>query len=168
MTNTGNNIYSASYSVNSFEVIEYKFINGNDWPESEIVPEECGVPDGFDAFNRFLEVPGYDTTLTSICFGTCIPCITAINNEIARTGIKEIYPNPFSDNLSVEYYLVEKTHTEIEIYNSIGKKVFEQASLINKAGMHTETFSLADLSKGVYFMILKSDGAIIQTEKIVK
>ncbi|RLD55313.1 MAG: hypothetical protein DRJ05_13175 [Bacteroidetes bacterium] len=168
MTNTGNNIYSVSYNINSFEVIEYKFINGIDWPESEIVPEECGVPDGFDAFNRFLEVPDYDTALVSVCFGSCVPCITGIDNKIAQSEIKGIYPNPFSDNLSIEYYLTKKTHTEICIYNSIGKKIFEKNYSNKKAGMHVETFSLADLSKGVYFMILKSDGIVIQTEKVVK
>ena len=168
MTLTTNNIYEVAFTINAFEQIEYKFINGNDWPDSELVPEECGVPDGFDAFNRFLDVPDYDTTLVSICFGSCVPCITGIGNEIAQSEIKGIYPNPFTDNLSVEYYLAEKTQTELSIYNSFGEIVFETENLENKPGLHTKNISLSQLAKGVYFVILKSGGIVIQTEKIVK
>jgi hypothetical protein len=167
MTNTGNNIYAVEYTINAFEQIQYKFINGTDWPESEIVPEDCGVPDGFGGFNRFLSVPENDTVLDFICFGDCIPCAVGIN-EIQKAKLTGIYPNPFSDKLNIEYYLSKKANTEIGIYNSIGKKVFEQAYANKDAGLHTEKLSLSYLSKGVYFIILKSDGMVIQTEKIVK
>jgi hypothetical protein len=167
MTLTTNNIYEVAYTINAFEQIEYKFINGVDWPESEIVPEECGVPDGFDAFNRFLSVPENDTILDFVCFGSCIPCAVDIN-ETSDTKISRIYPNPFSDNLNIDYYLTGEKDIEIGIYNSVGKKVFGQAYSKKNTGLHTETISLSTLPKGVYFVILKSDGLVIQTEKIMK
>ncbi|NOX48727.1 MAG: T9SS type A sorting domain-containing protein [Chlorobi bacterium] len=169
MALTTNNIYEVAFTINAFEQIEYKFINGIDWPESELVPEECGVPDGFGAYNRSFSVPDFDTTMTAICFGTCVPCITGIgDNKIAQTEIKTIYPNPFTDNLNIEYYFAEKADFEIGIYNSVGKIVFEKTYSKKNTGLHTETITVANLPKGVYFAILKSDGVIIQTEKIVK
>jgi hypothetical protein len=169
MTDIGNNVYSVSYSVNSNEQIQYKYINGIDWDGSEIVPEECGVPDGFGGFNRFLDVPDYDTTLTAVCFSSCVPCVTGIGeNKNAISKITGVYPNPFSDKLSIEYYLTGKARVEISIYNSFGEKAFETTRTSTGTGTHTETISVSNLAKGIYFIILKADGAIIQTEKIIK
>ena len=169
MTDMGNNVYSVSYSVNSYEQIQYKFINGTSWDFAETVPEECGVPDGFGGFNRFLDVPDYDTTLTAVCFGSCIPCATGIDeNDMTETGITGIYPNPFNDKISVNYYLAGKANTEISVYNSFGEMVSEIKYKGAGTGPHSETISLSNLSKGIYFVILKADGVIIQSEKIVK
>jgi hypothetical protein len=74
MTDIGDNVYSVTLTIMSNETIQYKFINGVDWPESELVPEACGVPDGFGAFNREFVVPGDDVTIDIVCFGTCFPC----------------------------------------------------------------------------------------------
>ncbi len=169
MTDIGNNVYSVSYSVNTNEQIQYKFINGIDWDGSEIVPEECGVPDGFEGFNRYFDVMTSDTTLTDVCFSSCVPCVTGIEeNKNTISKITGVYPNPFSDKLSVEYYLIGGAQVEISIYNSFGKKVFKNTSGATVAGTHTETISVSNLAKGIYFIILKADGAIIQTEKVVK
>ena len=74
MTNTGNDVYTVTLSITSGEYIQYKFINGIDWTQAELVPEACGVDDGYGGFNRFLTVPQEDTTLTAVCFGSCNPC----------------------------------------------------------------------------------------------
>jgi hypothetical protein len=169
MTDVGNNIYSVSYTVNSFEQIQYKFINGTSWDFAETVPEECGVPDGFGGFNRFLDVPDYDTTLIAVCFGSCIPCATGIDdNDFTKTGITGIYPNPFIDRINVNYYLADKANVELSVYSSFGKKIADINYNNTGAGMHSETIQMNNLSKGVYFLILRADGIIIQTGKIIK
>lgn len=169
MTDVGNNIYSVSYTVNSFEQIQYKFINGTSWDFAETVPEECGVPDGFGGFNRFLDVPDYDTTLIAVCFGSCIPCATGIDdNDFTKTGITGIYPNPFIDRINVNYYLADKANVELSVYSSFGKKITDINYNNTVAGMHSETIQMNNLSKGVYFLILRADGIIIQTGKIIK
>ncbi|MBN2174340.1 MAG: hypothetical protein JW731_09420 [Bacteroidales bacterium] len=53
---------------------QYKFINGNTWDGEEIVPAECGEDNGSGGYNRFIDVPSQDTTLISVCFGSCSPC----------------------------------------------------------------------------------------------
>ncbi len=169
MTDIGNNIYSVTYTVISNVQVQYKFINGIDWDVSEIVPEECGIPDGFGAFNRFLNSPLNDSTLMNVCFSSCVPCVTGINEkEIGISKIIGIYPNPFTNKLYVEYYLAEQAKTEIGIYNSFGKKVNIASKSSHEAGMHTENISLSHLAKGVYFVIIKVDDVIIQTQTIIK
>jgi hypothetical protein len=91
------------------------------------------------------------------------------NNELSFTDDDvTVYPNPFSDKLSIEYYLTGKARVEINIYNSFGEKAFETTGTGTGTGTHTETISVSNLAKGIYFIILKADGAIIQTEKIIK
>ena len=169
MTDIGNNIYEYYQNFETGETVEYKFINGTSWDGTELVPEECGVPDSLGGFNRFIEVPANDTTLDSVCFGSCTPCITGIEyNRIAESKIFGIYPNPFSDKLTIEYYLSVNSQTDISVYNSFGESVFKKIYPNDNMGMNIKYLSLPDLSSGIYFVILKSDNIIVQTEKIVK
>ena len=168
MTDAGSNIYEYSQLFEAGETVEYKFVNGTTWNDSENVPEECGVPDSIGGFNRFIEVPENDTILVPVCFGSCTPCITGFDNNIAESKITTIYPNPFTGKISVEYYLAGKAQTDISIYNSFGEKVFEMMNSDTEKGIHIKTISLINLAKGVYFVVLKSDGITVQTDKIIK
>lgn len=76
MTNEGNGIYSYTFTADEFANLSFKFINGNDWPQSETVPSSCGLSDGFGGFNRILETGGIDVIYGPICFGGCENCIT--------------------------------------------------------------------------------------------
>ena len=68
--------------------IEYKFINGNTFDGTEIVPEECGVPDGQGGFNRYLTVPADAIVLPDLCFSSCDPCLPPIEvNVTFRTDL---------------------------------------------------------------------------------
>jgi hypothetical protein len=63
-------IYEVTLTLNG-SYYEYKFINGNDWGNSEDVPPTCQVEVvGND--NRFLNVDGNASVLT--CFASCAAC----------------------------------------------------------------------------------------------
>jgi len=51
----------------------FKFVNGNDWPGSESVPEACGSPDGFGGYNRNILVSDQPSSY-NVCFGNCADC----------------------------------------------------------------------------------------------
>ncbi|MBC8490300.1 MAG: hypothetical protein H8D45_30155 [Bacteroidetes bacterium] len=63
-------IYETTLTLNQGETIEYKFINGNAWGQDESVPAACALNG-----NRYITIPANDTTLTAVCFGSCLPCI---------------------------------------------------------------------------------------------
>lgn len=71
MTHIGGNVYAVTVSLLSGDYHEYKFINGNAWGMEEIVPDICA-----QNTNRFLTVPGTNTTLPAVCFASCDPCPT--------------------------------------------------------------------------------------------
>ena len=67
-------LYRASFVAVQGDVVQYKFINGNDWGQDEGVPAECGAPNGFGGFNRELTVGSADAIVPAVCFGTCEIC----------------------------------------------------------------------------------------------
>ncbi len=76
MTNIGNNIWSLTKTLNAGTAYQYKFKNGpGGWEQA---PAACGVDDGNGGFNRSI-TPTEDATLTTVCFGSCSPCILPCN-----------------------------------------------------------------------------------------
>lgn len=69
MTDIGNDLYEITLTLGENDYHEYKFINGNDWPGAENVPDTCNMNG-----NRYIWVPSQNTTLPDVCFGSCGPC----------------------------------------------------------------------------------------------
>ena len=67
-------LYRASFVAVQGDIVQYKFINGNEWGQDEGVPEECGAPNGFGGFNRELTVGSSDAVVSAVCYGTCQSC----------------------------------------------------------------------------------------------
>ncbi|MFM7106449.1 MAG: hypothetical protein ACKOW8_13110, partial [Flavobacteriales bacterium] len=74
LDNDGDGTYTVTLSVPENTSMIYKFINGNDWPLTEVVPAECGIDDGFGGFNRSFPVGTNDINIQAVCFGECIDC----------------------------------------------------------------------------------------------
>ncbi len=74
MTNVGDDIYEITFAIPSGTLTQYKFINGNDWPEAESVPADCGMDDGFGGYNRYFTLGEEDMVLDAYCFSTCDIC----------------------------------------------------------------------------------------------
>jgi 1,4-alpha-glucan branching enzyme len=96
MTNSGGNIYTATVSVPGESVQEYKFINGDTWTNTEIVPSSCGVPDGNNGYNRQVTLAAVNFSADLVCFSQCGTCVPPVNltlsvdmsqQTIAATGI---------------------------------------------------------------------------------
>lgn len=70
----GDGIYEVTLSAEVGSVVQFRFLNGNDWPFSESVPVECGVDDGFGGLNRSFLVGEIENMYGPICFGACTDC----------------------------------------------------------------------------------------------
>ncbi|NVO20405.1 MAG: hypothetical protein HXX13_11930 [Bacteroidetes bacterium] len=69
-----NNIYSATVMLTPGTFHLYRFVNGNTISGYETVPSQCGSPSGNGGYDRYLLIPAEDTTLTAVCFGSCVQC----------------------------------------------------------------------------------------------
>lgn len=82
--------------------------------------------------------------------------VLGIDEGVSKNTELLIYPNPFTDQLSIS-----EPNTYITIYNFSGQLVFES--------FNETTVNLSHLSKGIYLVMVKDeDGLLIGTEKVVK
>lgn len=80
-------------------------------------------------------------------------------------GGMDLFPNPTSGELNIEYVLPEHTEiAQIEIRDMVGRKL-NQIELNESSGKLVH--SLSAMPEGIYFFVLKVDNAAVQTQKIV-
>jgi hypothetical protein len=65
--------------------------------------------------------------------------------------VEENYPNPFSEETTIEYALPEQTTVQVTVYDLLGRRVRTLADGKKDAGRHTVTLKASSLSSGTYF-----------------
>jgi len=106
MTDAGNGIYYHTISVDAGSCVEYKFVNGNDWPFAETVPDECSLYG-----NRILE-PFTSQILDPVCFGSCGACEGGTSDLL----ISE-YAEGGSNNKYIELFNGTGSDLDLSIYS---------------------------------------------------
>lgn len=93
--------------------------------------------------------------------------ITSVANFIQNESLSlNCFPNPFSENLKINYSLKHRNSVSVKIYNLMGTEI---KTLINRteiAGNHTITWNAKNLQSGIYFCKIKS-GNFSEIERIV-
>ncbi|MEI6411798.1 MAG: T9SS type A sorting domain-containing protein [Bacteroidota bacterium] len=74
-------------------------------------------------------------------------------NEIAKL---EVYPNPATDNLTIEYALNTTGNCAIWVTNATGQIVCKQVSISNTFGDNQYNLDLQGLSNGLYFVNMQT------------
>lgn len=89
--------------------------------------------------------------------------ITAMSS-LAKEEFVTLSPNPFTDELRINYYLVNSTTASISVLDLSGRMVIENKEIGPESSLH-----LRDLPAGIYVVrLLDSDGRLLYTQKIVK
>ena len=70
-----NKVYEYIAYVDTTAGVEWKYLNGNDWPYSENVPSGCQKGGGNQ--NRFYQATSASWIAPKVCFGSCSACPTA-------------------------------------------------------------------------------------------
>jgi hypothetical protein len=120
MNTTGNGIYAKTLSLDTSLIVQYKFVNGLTFQVQENVPQSCGVPDGFQGFNRTLSVPNAATTLPAVCFSSCAACLS-VNSKVSTLSAVKLFPNPAAEELFLQNL---QGVQQIEVFNTSGQKVY--------------------------------------------
>ncbi len=77
------------------------------------------------------------------------------------------FPNPASQNLTVEYGAVEGKNVEIQIMTSSGEVVLERTIENANFGKERANFNVSDLSSGVYMVRIQTDEGVKTTKVII-
>ena len=72
------------------------------------------------------------------------------------------YPNPFKENITIEYFINSVSDVKLSVYNSIGQQVNILDESANKpAGTYKINFNASNLQNGIYYCTLKINNSII-------
>jgi photosystem II stability/assembly factor-like uncharacterized protein len=92
----------------------------------------------------------------------------SISSEIPNTfSISQNFPNPFNPSTTIEYSISKASNIQIKVFDISGREV---QSLVNNfllPGKYSVSFNASNLSSGIYFYTLISDGQKIDTRKMV-
>jgi hypothetical protein len=74
-----------------------------------------------------------------------------------------VYPNPFKDNATVAFNMVETGEVMLEVVNVLGAKVISQNLGEKATGAHTINISSVNLESGIYMVNLLVNGSVYTT-----
>ena len=77
----------------------------------------------------------------------------------------KIYPNPAENYINIDFQSAADTEIEILIYNTVGQLVLEQKGNSKILGSDYR-MDVSPLSKGLYFIRIKSDWASVSQQFI--
>jgi PKD repeat protein len=93
----------------------------------------------------------------------CNDCTS--EEKVAMKGIVSVYPNPFRDNIHLDYKLRGFEQIEISIFSATGQ-LLSKSSL--DGNLNRENINLEGFSRGVYLLVIQSEGKIIHSQRIIK
>jgi len=94
-----------------------------------------------------------DNTNDFVCETFNLKNITSTNNIFTSNDL-EIFPNPSSDFLNIDFKNTELTDSKIQVVDPLGRVVFSDK---NERGVYSKSLNISNLSKGIYFLILKNE-----------
>ncbi len=106
------------------------------------------------------------------CVGTQTILVTvSICAGILQNGLEKIafnvYPNPASENIIINYAVTNSTELGVELLDASGKLIIQKTNLFNK-GNPNFNINISTISKGIYYLkLIPKDGAS-KTIKLVK
>ncbi|GEM_PF-232343 len=152
MTRIGtSSIYEKTFTINSNDTVQYKFLRDSVWSAEEQVPASCGVSNGLGGFNRMFIVPNVNVTLPAVVFGTCNPAVPPLaQRTIAQ--VKGINAAGVLDSLGTRQRLSGTLHG-VNHYRSSSTPVGIQWIMIDHTGGITirkagTNFGIANLTEG--------------------
>jgi len=82
-----------------------------------------------------------------------------------KNQLMQNYPNPFSENTIIEFYLCKSQHAKVCIYDQMGNRLYSVTDKAQRMGNHQISFDKGNLSDGIYYYKLISDDGVI-TKKL--
>ena len=135
------------------------------------------IPNGSNIFNQWnisnVSIPDYNASTFFTFLGqdtlfAYFNNVLGIENLGEDLSVVKIYPTVFDNKLTIEISAEESTSLSIDLLNIAGQKIQELYSgEISKNLDFKNTFTIEDLSQGVYFVKLSTEKSNV-TYKVVK
>ncbi|MEZ4822815.1 MAG: T9SS type A sorting domain-containing protein, partial [Ignavibacteria bacterium] len=155
---------TTSESNNSGFNIERSVANSSEWTK-------VGHLNGFGSSelshsysftDRSLATGSYSYRLKQIDYNGNFEYFNLMGEVIIGTpnefSLIQNYPNPFNPTTSIDFNMPNDGFVSLKIYNTSGKEVATLVNETRSAGYYTVNFNAANLSSGVYYYRLESNG----------
>ena len=114
---------------------------------------------------------GYDLYILGFSIGTATaiaaPPVTAISNSASvLVASTKLYPNPVSDQANIQLDLVTPSDVKVSLSDMMGREVMTIAQGSSMSSV-TQSFSLANLQKGIYTVNYFVNGAAAKSELLM-
>lgn len=113
-------------------------------------------------FNGQNSAANNSTAIQNAINWAMVPASVAPNKASGRLTV---YPNPATDNITIEYSTTTQAKVTIDVVNLIGKRV-GSVSKTAVAGANSDKINTSNLPNGVYFVKLNVNG-VIETMKFM-
>jgi hypothetical protein len=80
----------------------------------------------------------------------------------------QLYPNPASGDVAITYTLSKRSDVRIEVLDLLGKQVQVVERENRIPGVHLTNLDISTISKGVYFVSLKTENGVVAKRLIVE
>lgn len=86
--------------------------------------------------------------------------LTFITNETTPTkySLSQNYPNPFNPKTVIQFSIIAAENVSIKVYDVMGREIRTLVNEMKQPGSYSVDFNASELSSGVYFYRLESDG----------
>ncbi len=161
----GDGVYTATVAVPANSDITYKFKNGPDGWENidNTIGDDCTVGDFAD---RGLTTGEEDEIIDDVCFNYCVACSVVDVDEIALSNGVNVFPNPATDQVFVQFDLEETIDVEVRLVNTLGQIVSNR--ILNGVQGETVEFNVSNLAVGTYFIQFVTDEASVSQKVILQ
>jgi hypothetical protein len=92
---------------------------------------------------------------------------TAVRDLLSGDNSLRVYPNPFQDEVSVDYLLQQASDVKIEVFNILGVRVLELENTWQAPGIYHYNIRAADLDGSSLYYLRFSVGDKIKVRKLV-
>jgi FtsP/CotA-like multicopper oxidase with cupredoxin domain len=90
------------------------------------------------------------------------------NNESAPADmLLSVYPNPSQKSTQIAFELPQKMQVVLEVYTVLGRRVAVITERSYEAGRHVLDWDARKLNSGMYFLKIKADGELIDTQRLL-
>ena len=76
------------------------------------------------------------------------------------------YPNPFSDNLTLQVFISNPTNLNIEVFDIAGRQIDELVNARQDASYYTSEWDATNFEKGIYMIELYINGICLYINDI--
>ncbi len=109
------------------------------------------------------------TTLLITKYGARLTGVAPVSNQLpTRFALEQNYPNPFNPSTTMRFAVQQASHTDISVYDVLGRKVATLVSQELTPGFYNATWNGTDQSgriaaSGIYFVRMTADAGNAKT-----